>query len=379
VLPFLNARGENVLAAYMVCPGQEPDIVRRYGDALAAILPSYKVPNVIWSVDRIPLTRNAKVDRAELARRAMEISRSTLSSIAPRTETEARLSRIWGDVLGMEAVGIEDNFFELGGHSLLATQVISKVRQSFERDVPLKALFEAPTVEKLARLIDSMAPVEGHWSIARRDISQALRPSFAQERMHFLHKLDPGSAVYNVPAVFRLRGRLDPQALSSSVRDLQLRHETLRTTFEDKPDGGCYVTVHDAPLAVLVMEDYSGLADPVGNALASAEREAHGYLQMDPTSGWPQPLHEVWQADRVGLGVSSGVAAVAGVGAAVATGAGVGVAVLAAALWAPTIGFAVAAGASMLRLQSVSSSAAVLLVVALGGLVGAMALARRRR
>ncbi|GAB4088278.1 non-ribosomal peptide synthetase [Hydrogenophaga soli] len=299
VLPFLNARGENVLAAYMVCPGQEPDIVRRYGDALAAILPSYKVPNVIWSVDRIPLTRNAKVDRAELARRAMEISQSTLSKISPRTETEARLSRIWGDVLGMEAVGIEDNFFELGGHSLLATQVISKVRQSFERDVPLKALFEAPTVEKLARLIDSMVPVEGHWSIARRDISQALRPSFAQERMHFLHKLDPGSAVYNVPAVFRLRGRLDLQALSSSVRDLQLRHETLRTTFEDKPDGGCYVTVHDAPLAVLEMEDYSGLADPVGNALASAEREAHEAFDLRQGPLLRARLFKVGQEDHV--------------------------------------------------------------------------------
>jgi len=110
-----------------------------------------------------------------------------------------------------------------------------------------------------------------------------------------------------------------------------------------------------------------------------AEREAHGYLQMDPTSGWPQPLHEIWQADRVSLGVGSGVAAVAGVGAAMATGAGVGVAVLAAVLWAPTVGFAVAAAASVLRLQSVSSSAAALLFIALGGLVGAMALARRRR
>lgn len=110
-----------------------------------------------------------------------------------------------------------------------------------------------------------------------------------------------------------------------------------------------------------------------------AEREAHGYLQMDPTSGWPQPMHEIWQADRVGLGAGSAVAAVAGVGAAVATGAGVGVAVLAAVLWAPTVGFVVAAGASVLRLQSVSPSAAALLVVALGGLGGAMALARRRR
>jgi hypothetical protein len=110
-----------------------------------------------------------------------------------------------------------------------------------------------------------------------------------------------------------------------------------------------------------------------------AEREAHGYLQMDKTSGWPLPLHEIWQADRVSLGVGSAVAAVAGVGAAVTTGAGVGVAALAAVLWAPTVGFAVAVGASALRLQSVPWSAAALLIVALGGLVGAMGLARRRR
>lgn len=107
------------------------------------------------------------------------------------------------------------------------------------------------------------------------------------------------------------------------------------------------------------------------------EREAHGYLQMDPTNGWPQPLHESWQADRVSLGIGGAVAAVAGVGAAVATGAGVGVAMLAAVLWA--VGFGVAAGASMLRLQSVSVAAAALLFIAPGGLVGAMALTRRRR
>jgi len=102
-------------------------------------------------------------------------------------------------------------------------------------------------------------------------------------------------------------------------------------------------------------------------------------MQMDQERGWPQPLHEIWQADRVSLGAGSAVAAVAGVGAAVAMGAGVGMAALAALLWAPTIGFVVAAGASVLRAQAVSPSGAALLALAALCLAASMRLGLRRR
>jgi hypothetical protein len=116
------------------------------------------------------------------------------------------------------------------------------------------------------------------------------------------------------------------------------------------------------------------------------EREAHGYLQMDPSQGWPAPMHEIWQADRARLGAGTAVAAVVGAGAALATGAGVGVAVLAVALWAPAVGFLIAALFSLLRLQAFDAAAAtaslpglvLFFVVACVGLAGSLILSRRR-
>jgi acyl carrier protein len=130
---------------------------------LAQQLPDYMVPGAFVSVDALPLTANGKVDR--LALPAMDDERPGTAGeyTAPRSETEALISRLWGEVLGLRQVGVLDNFFELGGHSLLATRLMSRVREALGIDLPLRALFEAPTVAGLSRHVGAL-----QWALAGR-------------------------------------------------------------------------------------------------------------------------------------------------------------------------------------------------------------------
>ncbi|MCP2012453.1 condensation domain-containing protein, partial [Duganella violaceipulchra] len=161
-------------------------------------------------------------------------TRSISAYRAPQTETEVQLAKIWEELLDIERISITNNFFALGGHSLLATQVMSKVRAVFALELPLRALFEAPTVEGLAKVIglaqqehvEFMAP-----AIVPADRSVSPPLSFAQQRLWFLDQLESGSAFYNISAAVRLVGNLDIVAFSRSLNDIVRRHEVLRTTF----------------------------------------------------------------------------------------------------------------------------------------------------
>ena len=136
--------------------------------------------------------------------------------VAPQTAEENALARVWQDVLGLERVGINDNFFNLGGHSLLATQVMSRTRQAFNVEIPLRQFFQTPTISGLARCIEermlrgARAELPAIKNAAR---DQSLPLSFAQQRLWFLWQLEPGSAFYNVPISLRLKGRLNVEAL----------------------------------------------------------------------------------------------------------------------------------------------------------------------
>src|SRR5262249_19086777 len=122
------------------------DLVPQLKAELRARLPEYMVPSAFVVLDALPLSPNGKLDRRALP--APDRARPELDEayVAPRTPVEQRLADLWAEVLGVERVGVQDNFFELGGHSLLATQVISRMRKSLEVELPLRALFEAPTV-----------------------------------------------------------------------------------------------------------------------------------------------------------------------------------------------------------------------------------------
>ncbi|WP_043408130.1 non-ribosomal peptide synthetase, partial [Archangium violaceum] len=201
---------------------------------LKGTLPEYMVPSAFVSLESLPLTPNGKVDTQALPAPEASSLQSTAAYVAPRDELERRLADIWSQVLHTERIGIHDNFFELGGHSLLATQVVSRIRSAFQVELPLRALFEAPTVAALAVHLSSalqssaslLAP-----SLTPANTSGPLPLSFAQQRLWFLDQLQPGSSAYNMPYVLRLEGALDEVSLQRAFAELVRRHHALRTTF----------------------------------------------------------------------------------------------------------------------------------------------------
>src|SRR5581483_6372603 len=200
---------------------------------LEEILPQYKVPSLLINVEGIPLTENGKVDRKALQRLRKEESEAAIEFV-PRTAAEEVVAGIWGEVLGREQVGVEENFFELGGHSLLATQMVSRVRQAFRAEVPLRWVFESPTVAGLSRRIEEQQRAgigvrAGAIERALRDGDLAL--SFAQERLWFIEQMESGTGTYNIPAGVKLEGWLSTAALEQALREVVRRHEVLRTSF----------------------------------------------------------------------------------------------------------------------------------------------------
>src|SRR5690606_8354575 len=216
----------------------DSDELRR---ALQAQLPRFMLPARIVAVDHIPLTPNGKTDRKALL--ALDpgpaAPAATLDARqAPSTPEEELLAGIFAEVLGLEKVGIHDDFFELGGHSLLATQVVSRIRSAFGLDVPVRSLFETPTVAGLARHLAELRrqhdseETEPPIVPLPRDGTE-LPLSFAQQRLWFLYRLEPESTAYNISGAMRVRGTLDTNALERSFGEVVRRHESLRTTFHE--------------------------------------------------------------------------------------------------------------------------------------------------
>ncbi|HEX2077720.1 MAG TPA: condensation domain-containing protein, partial [Longimicrobium sp.] len=210
-------------------------------------------------------TPNGKLDRKALP--APELASAEDRYVAPRTPVEEVLAGIWAEVLRLERVGVEESFFELGGHSLLATRVVSRIREVFSVELPLRALFEGPTVAELARRVEEMrrAGLPVLPPVVPVERTGALPLSFAQERLWFIDRLEPGSAVYNVPVAWRLGGALDEAALERSLSEIVRRHEALRTVFPEM-DGSPVQVISPFGGFALPVEDLSGWSE--------ADREA---------------------------------------------------------------------------------------------------------
>ena len=218
------------LVAYVVFKDEATNELREY---LRTKLPDYMAPSLFVALPFIPLTTNGKVDLAALPA-ATSGQASGREYVAPRTPVEEMLAGIWSEVLGAELVGVNDNFFELGGHSLLAAQVLTRLREVFKIDFPLAGLFEAPTIADLAARIEKASFTTDTLMLSAippvsRD--EDLPLSFVQQRLWFLDRLSPGTAVYNIPFPFRISGPLDVSVLEQSFADVIARHEILRTTF----------------------------------------------------------------------------------------------------------------------------------------------------
>jgi len=232
--------GDKRLVAYVVT-SQQPE-ASELSSFVQATLPSYMVPAAFILLDELPLTPNGKLDRKALPKPEWS---SEESYQAPRNETEETLCGIWEAVLGAENIGINDDFFELGGHSLLATRLFSRIRESFDADLPLRTLFDTPTVAGLAEAITQQDGSGSQTAITAIDRSDDLPISFAQQRMWLLNQLEPESSVYNVSLVRRLRQEPDRAAMQTAMNELVRRHESLRSIF---------LTEHSEPKLVILSE-----------------------------------------------------------------------------------------------------------------------------
>jgi len=224
------------LVAYVVPESPAEPSGRELRALLQGALPEYMMPSAFVCVDGLPLKATGKIDRAALARRALPASElvSEGSAVAPRTLTEELLCALWSEVLGLETVGAEEDFFELGGHSLLATRVISRIRETFQVELAVRTLFEAPTVAGLAAVIEAEscgASGAGLPPLERVDRDRDLPLSFAQQRLWFIDRLEPGRALYNMPSALRFERALDVSALAAALSEVVRRHEALRTRF----------------------------------------------------------------------------------------------------------------------------------------------------
>ncbi|MBV9110968.1 MAG: amino acid adenylation domain-containing protein, partial [Gemmatimonadetes bacterium] len=255
-----DAPGERRLVAY-VAGDAETAALR---DGLRRTLPEHLVPSAFVALERIPLTTNGKLDRAALP--APEAADGA-GSIAPRTPAEEVLAAIWAEVLGAGHVGVDESFFDLGGHSLLAIRVVARVREAFGVELPVRAVFEGPTVSALAARVEAARrrALPPPPPLAPIDRSGPLPLSFGQERLWFVDRLEGGTPFYNMHEALRLAGPLDAAALERALGELVRRHETLRTAL---------VEVDGAPVQRIA--PFDGFHLPVADlsALDPAAREA---------------------------------------------------------------------------------------------------------
>jgi amino acid adenylation domain-containing protein len=268
VLARLDPAGDRRLVAYCVPHRASPPDIQGLRSFLQMTLPDYMLPAAFVMLDALPLTPSGKVDRQALP--APDQARPVWfeAFVAPRTPTEEILAGIWASVLGIEAVGIHDNFFALGGHSLSALQVLSRLRRVFQVEVPLRALFEAPTVAGLAQCTETArqtappTPLPPLQAMPRRE---TVPLTMTQEQLWGLDQLLPGAPFSNMPYAVRLTGALNVTALEQSLNEIINRHETLRTTF---------TTVAGHPAQVIAPTLRLSLSVEDLGALPQTEREA---------------------------------------------------------------------------------------------------------
>ncbi|HSF42722.1 MAG TPA: non-ribosomal peptide synthase/polyketide synthase [Thermoanaerobaculia bacterium] len=249
-----DRRGERRLVAWFVAEGVPASALEAF---LVRRLPRPMIPAAFVRLESLPLTANGKIDRRALPEPE---AAAGVSSAEPLTPMEEVIAAIWADLLGLDRVGKAESFFELGGHSLLATRAVSRLRAALGVEVPLRALFEAPTAAALARRIGAAGPAEGE-PIRPRQREGVLPLSFGQQRLWFLDRLEPGSSVYNMPATLRLRGRLDRTALETALGEIVRRHEVLRTVFPEIEGGPVQVVLPPRGVELPVV-DLGGLESP---------------------------------------------------------------------------------------------------------------------
>ena len=249
-------------------------------------LPDYMIPSALVVMEALPLTANGKVDRAALP--SPDHLRPELENAftAPRSQTEQTVANILREVLGIDRVGLYDNFFELGGHSLLASQVVSRLRKAFNMELPLRWIFDSPSVLELAARVEKVNEDQDKLKeipivAGKRD---RLPLSFAQQRLWFLNQLQPESSFYNVALATQISGNLDVAALARALDTIVVRHEALRTVFDTVDDEPVQRILATQPVSLKLIDLDISEIDRLQAArkLLREEAERHFDLEQGP-------------------------------------------------------------------------------------------------
>jgi amino acid adenylation domain-containing protein len=276
-------RGER-LVGYVVPAVSPAPLAAALSTWLRERLPETMVPSVFLFLDALPVAPNGKLDRRALP---VPAERPGLEGgfVAPRGAVEETLAALWSEVLGVERVGARDDFFALGGHSLLATRIVSRVRESLRVELPLRDLFDFPTVKALAQRVSSdlrrSAPAPP--PLLRRHQIGPVPLSFAQQRLWLVGQLEPGSAAYNLPHASRIYGSLEIATLEKALAEVVARHEALRTVFREV-EGEPVQEILPLP-AALSVADLSNVAAELREREAMRLAEAEARRPFDLAQG----------------------------------------------------------------------------------------------
>ena len=278
-----DANGNKFLVAYVTMNnGSGSDHLRQY---LAARLPETMLPSAFVKLDGLPRTLNGKIDRKALPSLESFRAEREAEESDPRSPLEEILGGIWCEVLRLPSVRRTDDFFNLGGHSLLVTQVILRVRETLKVELPIRSLFEAPTLAQFAELIReqiSRGAESEQTPIERVARNSKLPLSYAQQRMWFFDHLSGQGASFHVPLGVRFKGALNSAALEQTFNEIVCSHENLRTLFpaiDDQP-----VQVIQPPSRFqLNLVDLSRLPDREEQAAELAQQDA--LRRFDLTNG----------------------------------------------------------------------------------------------
>ncbi|MGC0365274.1 amino acid adenylation domain-containing protein [Rhodococcus sp. 27YEA15] len=240
-----EALGERLVGYVVPTAGS----VLEVSDVLASasrFLTGYMVPDSLVVLDALPLTVNGKLDRKALPDPVVRLREFR----APVTPAETVVAEVFADVLGVERVGLDDDFFALGGNSLVATRLAARLGQALNTQVAVRILFENSTVVNLARSVSALAGSGARKRLEARERPERIPLSLAQQRMWLVNQMDSASPAYNIPLALRLSGELDVTSLRASLRDVLVRHESLRTRYPSDADGPTQVIVADDAVAL---------------------------------------------------------------------------------------------------------------------------------
>ncbi|CAK8715759.1 hypothetical protein GCAAIG_05165 [Candidatus Electronema halotolerans] len=275
--------GQQYLAAYVTADAAAPSLTAELKAAAQQALPDYMVPAYYCLLDALPLTANGKLDRNALPEPELTAEQEGLKPVSPDEEL---LAAVWAGLLNAEQISREDSFFERGGNSLLAMQLVSRIRETFQTELPVRAIFEHPTLREMAAVVRaaagsvSLPPITAQPDAARKQLS------FAQQRLWFLDQLEENkTAAYNMPLAFALTGGLNAVALEKSLHWLRQRHASLRTIFaaEDGRPRAELRPAEDAPC--LQIADLRHLDGDVLEQEIVAQLYEHTVAPFDLASG----------------------------------------------------------------------------------------------